>query len=456
MQQTIAAIMTPPGTGGIAAVRLSGENATEVAARVFKPYDPGRSLAAAPGYTAFYGHFYHRGHRRDQSVALLFRGPKSYTGEDVVEISCHGGDAVSHLLLEACIEAGARPAAAGEFTKRAFLNGKLSLTQAEAVMDLVSAASKEGASAAAAALQGALYRRLQQHSIGPLTALLGHLAAWTDYPEEDVPALEQQQLETTLSAVEQELQSLIAGYGAGAILQRGVDTAIVGRPNVGKSTLLNLLSGYERAIVTAEPGTTRDIVEETVSIGGIPCRLADTAGLRNTENLIEKEGIRRAKERLAGAGLVLAVFDGSQPFTDEDKVIAALCQGRPAIGILNKQDLPQKTTETDLKPYFQHILTLSAIDPAHRQRLEQAVKQVLGVSAIDPDAGMLGSLRQLEAARRALTAVQEARGAAAQGLTLDAIGVCAEDALAALLELSGENASDAVVDDVFSRFCVGK
>ena len=325
---TIAAIATAPGAGGIAVVRLSGPESYAVAARVFRPANPDRTVAGAKGYTALFGTFLEGEDAFDEGVALFFRAPHSYTGEDVVELSCHGGSAVARRLVESCIEAGAAPAAPGEYTRRAFLNGKLSLTQAEAVMDLVSADGRQGAALANASLGGALARKIAAEKEA-LTSLQAHLAAWVDFPEEDVPELDETHLQAVLGSVKDELDVLIRNYDAGAVLREGVDCAIVGRPNAGKSTLLNLLAGFDRAIVTPVAGTTRDVVEQAVRLGDIRLNLFDTAGLRDTEDVIEAEGIRRSWKKLDEAGLVLAVFDGSEPLTREDLALARKCAGRP-------------------------------------------------------------------------------------------------------------------------------
>lgn len=454
-EKTIAAIATPPGVGGIAVVRISGAEAYAVAARVFRPANPRKTLEQAKGYTALFGHFVQDGRVCDEVIALCFRAPRSYTGEDVVELSCHGGSAVSGQLLRACLDAGAQPAGPGEFTKRALLAGRISLTQAEAVMDLIGATSKQGAAAAAAAMEGALYRKIDDVR-AHLIQLAGHLAAYTDYPEEDVPELSVETLAASLAQDRETLDELIRGYDTGAVLRRGVQTAIVGSPNVGKSTLLNLLSGFERAIVTPVAGTTRDVVEQEIELAGVRLHLADTAGIRQTDDVVEAEGIRRSFARLEQAGFVLAVFDASQPADQEDVALAKKCAGRPALAILNKTDLPRQFDEQAIAPYFSKIVSISAKDPAFLSTVEQAAAQVLGVAHLDEDALLLANERQLACAKSARDALNEALDAVCGGFTLDAAGVCIDDALNALYALTGENASDAVIEEVFSKFCVGK
>lgn len=455
MEHTIAALATPPGIGGIAVIRISGARAYDIADSIFKPKNNKKETKQAAGYTAMLGDFLYEGKACDEVIALCFRAPHSYTGEDVVELSCHGGSAVSELLLRACYEAGAVPADAGEFTKRALLNGRISLTQAEAVMDLIHATSRQGARAAAANLEGALAARIRAVRERLIT-LAGHLAAYTDYPEEDVPELSQQAFAESLRASLSPLEELLRGYDAGAVLRRGVRTVIIGSPNVGKSTLLNLLAGFEKAIVTPVAGTTRDVVEQEISLGGVRLLLADTAGLRETGDEIEAEGIRRSYAQLEKAGLALAVFDASRELASEDRELAEKCAGRAAIAIINKTDLQRKLDDACLAPYFQKIVYISATDPAFLPEVEKAVLEVLGVAQLDPDAALLANERQYVAAKTARDALQDALTAIEGGYTLDAAGVCVDDALRALYALTGENASDQVIDEVFSTFCVGK
>ncbi|MEG1012088.1 MAG: tRNA uridine-5-carboxymethylaminomethyl(34) synthesis GTPase MnmE [Ruthenibacterium sp.] len=455
MEHTIAAIATPPGIGGIAIVRLSGAGVYDVAARVFAPADPAKALATTAGYTALFGHCIQDGCAFDEAIALCFRAPHSYTGEDVVELSCHGGSAVCERLLRACCAAGAKPADAGEFTKRALLNGRISLTQAESVMDLIGASSQQGAAAAAAVMDGALYRKIDGVRTELIT-LAGHIAAYTDYPEEDVTALETVALRASLQQALDALHTLVAGYDTGSILRRGVQTAIVGSPNVGKSTLLNLLSGFERAIVTPVAGTTRDVVEQEISLGGVRLLLADTAGLRVTEDAIEAEGVRRSYQRMERAALVLAVFDASQPVSDDDLALAQQCRGRASIALLNKTDLPQCFDARRIEDCFSKIVLVSARDESFLPVIEQAVLQTLCLVQIDADACLLANERQLAAAKAAQNALRDAVRAVDDGMTLDAAGVCIDDALQALYTLTGENATDDIITEVFSKFCVGK
>ena len=452
---TIAAIATAPGAGGIAVVRLSGPESYAVAARVFHPANPNRNVEEAKGYTALFGSFVEGDDAFDEGVALFFREPHSYTGEDVVELSCHGGSAVARRLVEACIAAGAAPAAPGEYTRRAFLNGKMSLTQAEAVMDMISADGKQGAALANASLSGALAKKIGAEKEA-LTGLQAHLAAWVDFPEEDVPELDDAHLHTVLGQVQQELDGLIKNYDAGAVLREGVDCAIVGRPNAGKSTLLNLLAGFDRAIVTPVAGTTRDVVEQAVQLGDIRINLFDTAGLRQTDDAIEAEGIRRSWKKLDEAGLILAVFDGSEPLTREDLALARRCAGRPAIALVNKEDKPTRFDAEIIAGDFAMVIPVCCQEEGSRKVIAAAVARLLGTNQIDPHAASLSGQRQLAAATRARDAVAGALDAVEGGFGLDAVSVCVDDALDALCELTGENASEAVINEVFERFCVGK
>lgn len=462
MSTTICALATPPGQGGIAVVRVSGPQAFAIAAQVFFPLHAEKSVTQARGYTALFGHYRLRGQEMDETVALFFRAPHSYTGEDVVELSVHGGVAMADALVEALLLAGAAPAAPGEFTRRALQNGRMSLLQAEAVMEIISAEGRQGAALAKTALDGALGRQITAIA-GALQAVAAHLAAWVDYPEEDVPALSDSTLKTTLQSQKRQLEALINGYGAGAALRHGVDCVLVGRPNVGKSTLLNLLAGFDRAIVTPVAGTTRDVLEQAVVLpGGVRLNLFDTAGIHTAApDAIEAEGIRRSWRKLEEAGLVLAVFDAAAPLTAQDLELAQACAGRPALAVLNKTDLAPSArylqqNRDELSPYFKALLPLCAQNPESLPPLNTAVETLLGVAQLDPGAAALCSARQLAAATRGRDALAEALAAIDGGFGLDAVAVCLADAQQALAELSGEDAGAATIDAVFENFCVGK
>lgn len=311
--KTIAAIATPPAAGGIGIVRISGDEALRVADKVFKASNK-LFLSQSDGYRAYHGKVWDEQTAVDEAICLVFRAPHSYTGEDVAEISCHGGLFIMRRVLQAVLNAGAAPAEAGEFTRRAFCNGKIDLDQAEAVMSLISAQGDRAAIAALNALEGNLGKKI--HACAePLVRAAAGLSAWVDYPDEDIEEIEPESLKAMFLQVKTQLEDLLLNYDAGQAATRGVETVIVGRPNVGKSTLMNLLTGYERSIVTEYAGTTRDTVEETVVLGGLTLHLADTAGLRETSNPVESIGVERAMKKLSGAQLVLAVFDGSDPLT---------------------------------------------------------------------------------------------------------------------------------------------
>lgn len=452
--ETIAAISTPQAPGGIGVVRISGPDARAVAGRVFSSRS-GKTLDGIRGYTALYGKVHDGGSIVDEAIALNFRAPASYTGEDVVELSCHGGLYVMRRVLQAVLAAGAAPAAPGEFTRRAFLNGKLGLTEAESVMQLVSAQGEQAARAALAGHEGVLAKRIGTIREKLLSAA-AHLDAWADYPEDDVPQVTAPELEKSLSSVRNELALLLRQFDAGRALREGVDTVIAGRPNAGKSTLMNLLAGCERSIVTRYAGTTRDVVEDTVLLGGIPLRLADTAGIRQAEDPVEKLGVERAFARVRSAQLVLAVFDSSQELSEEDRQLTEEVHGASCVAVINKSDLPEKIDKEYIRSNYKHIVSISALNGNGLPELTRAVGEVLKTAELNPAEGILFTERQRDAANRAEKSVDEALSALRSGMTLDAVTVSVEDAVSALLELTGERTTNAVVDSVFSRFCVGK
>ena len=455
MEKTIAAISTAPAPGGIGMVRISGKDAFAVADRVFRGVS-GRAVSQMKGYTAqLGGAFTPAGERLDDVVALVYRSPKSYTGDDVVELSCHGGLYVTKRLLQLVLDAGASPAGPGEFTRRAFLNGKVDLAQAEAVMGVIGASGEQALKAAQAGSSGVLSKKIQAIK-AQLLVQASHLAAWADFPEEDVPAVEEQELLSAIRAGEESLTQLLAGFERGRMYREGLSTVIAGRPNAGKSTLMNLLSGCERSIVTQYAGTTRDVVEETVLLAGVPLRLADTAGIRDTDDPVESIGVQAAKRRLESAQLVLAVFDSSQSLEKEDWELMDSLQGVPAVAIVNKTDLPTQMDVGEIQRRFEKTVFLSAATGEGLEELEQALSEILDTKEFHPEEGVLFTQRQRADAQRALDSLREGEQAMALGMTLDAVTVCVEDALNALSALTGEQVSEEIVDRVFEEFCVGK
>lgn len=455
MSTVIAAIATPPAAAGIGVIRLSGDGAIAVADKVFRPLGKGKTLGGLDGYSALYGHAYDRDGDIDDCVALVFRAPHSYTGEDVVELSCHGGLYLLKRVLRATLDAGAVAAEAGEFTKRAFLNGKMDLTGADAVMDLIGAGGALAARAALAAREGSTYRRAESIK-ATLLAVAAQNAAYVDYPDDDIPELSPEALGETLTEAENALEELLRTFDAGRLLREGVDTAIVGTPNVGKSTLMNRLSGSERSIVTAQAGTTRDVVEESVRVGDFVLRLSDTAGIRETEEEAEAIGIRRARERMQGAALVLAVFDGSRPLSQDDLSLLQEVGGPHTVAILNKADQPLLADTEAIAAHISHIVPLSAKTGEGVGHLTAVIAEVTGMAGLDENAGILTTERQRNGVSRALEAVGEAKEALTIGLAVDAAAVSIDAAILALSELTGEKASEAVINEVFARFCVGK
>jgi tRNA modification GTPase len=447
---TIAAIATPHAAGGIAVIRISGEDALNVADRVFQS-EHGKGPSEMKGYTCAYG----RLAGLDDGIVTVFRAPHSYTGEDVAELSCHGGIYLTQQILEAVLHAGARPAEAGEFTKRAFCNGKLSLTQAEAVMDVIAASGSRELQFANAMRNGAMVRRVQAVQ-EQLVTVLGSLAAWADYPEEDIPAVAPKPLQATLQTIQQDLQCLLATKDYGRILKSGVSTVIVGKPNVGKSTLFNLLSGCERSIVTDIAGTTRDVVEECVRLGDVTLRLSDTAGLRETEDQIEQIGVRIAKEKLEQADLVLAVFDSREALTEEDHALLAQLKDRQVIVILNKSDMGASKIAPEQLAAFPHCITMSAKEGDGLEALQQVVTEQFYQGTVTPELGILANARQVACVETALEMVTEARQALEAGELLDAVTVLLDEAAQSLMTLTGERVTEAVVTEVFRHFCVGK
>ena len=453
---TIAAIATAQAAAGLGTIKISGEKALTIADSVFCAVS-GKKISETPGYRALYGKVYDGETVIDDAVVLVFRAPKSYTGEDVVEISCHGGLFVLKRVLRAVISAGAVPAEGGEFTKRAFLNGKMDLSEAEAVMGLISASGEEARAATLNALDGALSREITLCR-DKLAVTAAFMAAWVDYPDDEIPELSDDEMTETLTDVKNRLEKLLSGFDAGKAILEGVDTAIVGRPNVGKSTLLNALSGSERAIVTSVAGTTRDVLEETVRVGNITLRLADTAGIRgNTDEEIEKIGVERAKERFDRASLVLMVLDGQQEISDDDKELLKMCENKNSIVVVNKTDGEMSLSKSELENLTSSpIVEISAKNSLGLESLTNAIETTVGTAGFDPSAPLITTERQRSCVVKATENIEEALNGIFMGITPDAVNVCIDCAIESLSVLTGEKATETVVTEVFKNFCVGK
>ena len=451
---TICAIATPAAAGGISVIRISGENAQDIAAKVFTPVS-GRALSFLAGYRAAYGRISDGAELLDDGVLLMFRAPHSYTGEDVCEISCHGGIYVTRPVLSACIKAGAEPAAAGEFTKRALLNGKMSLTQAEAVADMIGAQGAQMLSCANSQREGALYRRAERIA-DMIMDVSAQISAWIDYPEDDTPTVTEEWLAERLTAVSAEFAQLLSGYDTGRLLREGIACAIVGKPNVGKSTLMNLLAGSRRSIVSDIAGTTRDVVEESVNLDGTVLRLSDCAGLREASDEVERIGVEIMLEKLAEADVVLAVFDSSRPLDGDDERLLSSLGGKEVVCVINKCDLPPALDCAALERRFGKAVYVTATEDGAKAAIAAEISSRMKLSQLNAEAGFLANERQRSCIMRAAEATSQALEAVRAGLTPDVTGVLLSQALDAVYELSGKNTSDEVIAQVFERFCVGK
>ena len=451
--KTIVAIATPPGEGGISSIRISGDDAVAISEKIFKTKS-GEKLKDKKGYTAAYGKIFDGDDYLDDGIALIFKAPKSYTGEDVVEISVHGGVFLIKKVLRVALNAGATAAQGGEFTKRAFENGKISLTQAESVMQMISATGEQALKFAARNKDGALSKYIGKIT-EKLLFLVSQISVFSDFPEDETLTLDENGFLSSLNEISAELETLLKNYDCGKYISGGINVAIVGSPNAGKSTLMNLLSKYERSIVTPIAGTTRDVIEETVKMGDYTLRLADTAGIRSASDEVEKIGVDVAVKRMNTADLCLGVFDISKPPTSEDKELLEKLKSRPAVLVLNKNDL-----EAQDGGFFENCgiewVRISAKNGDGEKNLADAISKVLKINELDSNAEILGNERQYQKVLTAKNAADEAATALKSGVTLDAVGVIIDEALSALLELDGKRITVEVANEVFKNFCVGK
>lgn len=457
-EETISAVATALGEGAIGIIRISGEKALETGEKLFRAAS-GRKLAGYKPNTLVYGHVYDTdGSLVDECLTVYMRAPHSYTGEDVVEIQCHGGIESLKKILSLTYTAGARPAEAGEFTKRAFLNGRIDLTQAEAVMDIIRSRSEASLKLAARQQSGQLAEYLRAFR-KKLLDIVVQLEAKIDYPEDDIEEMTYAAAEEGIGGCEQELESLLKHARTGKILREGLHTAIVGRPNVGKSSLLNALLKEDRAIVSEFAGTTRDVIEEQLLLDGLPLVLADTAGIRDTDNYVEKIGVEKSLESLEKAELAICVVDGSMPLSPEDNVVLDACASKPSVVIVNKSDLPLKADIESLRKRFgaERVMQLSAKTLSGIDAFTAWLKNyVYGSEGTLNDGAYIQNTRQENLLRKALNSLKEAHGAAEGALPYDCIVIDLRQAMAFLGEITGDTVQDEVINEIFSRFCIGK
>ncbi|RLL41818.1 tRNA uridine-5-carboxymethylaminomethyl(34) synthesis GTPase MnmE [Oceanobacillus piezotolerans] len=454
---TIAAISTPIGEGAIAIVRLTGEDAIQITSKVFK----GKNLLEVDSHTMNYGKIMEPETQEiaDEVMVSVMRAPKTFTREDVVEINCHGGMVAVNRVLEIVLSEGARLAEPGEFTKRAFLNGRIDLSQAEAVMDLIRAKTDKAMNVALKQMDGrlsGLIQRLRQD----LLETVAHVEVNIDYPEyDDVEEMSHDMMRTKTKEVHGEIEELLSVAKQGKILREGLATAIIGRPNVGKSSLMNTLVQENKAIVTEIPGTTRDIIEEYVNVRGVPLRLVDTAGIRETEDIVERIGVERSRQVLKESDLILFVLNNNEPLIDEDLKLFEAIQGLEYIVIINKTDLEQKLDLDKVKELAgeRSIVATSLLKEEGVDELEKAIADTFFAGEIDTgDLTYVSNVRHIQLLKKAKKALEDAMEGLELGMPLDIVQIDVTRTWEFLGEIIGDTASDSLIDQLFSQFCLGK
>lgn len=456
MFETIAAISTPRGEGGIGIIRISGDDSFEILNKIFKAKNPNKDL----GFYKFnYGFIYDGDYMLDEAMTVRMKGPKTYTCEDVVEINCHGGYLVIQKILELVLKKGARHAEKGEFTKRAFMNGRIDLSQAEAVMDIIQGKTEKSISLSLEQLRGDLRDKIQNLK-KLLLDVTAHVNVVLDYPEEGIDEPLPAHLRDNLENVHTEINKLINSYDKGKKIKEGIKTAIIGKPNVGKSTLLNSLLKEERAIVTHIPGTTRDIIEEVINVRGIPLVLVDTAGIRETEDLVENIGVEKSKEIIEKSDLILFVLDASRELEKDDHQIIELIRenNKKAIILLNKIDLSRKITRENIDFFDGEILEISAKEETGIEEMEERIYNYILEEDVEDSSEKLviTNIRHKSALEKTKEAVENIFETIDSEMPMDLISVDLKEALDSLSEITGEISSEDILDHVFSNFCVGK
>lgn len=457
-EDTIAAISTPLGAAGIGKIRISGPDAVKIGDRLFKGV---RSrLAEAKTYTAHYGHIidFETGKTADEVIAIVMKGPRSFTGENVVEFDCHGGMVPLQRVLELVLKAGARLAEPGEFSKRAFLNGRIDLAQAEGIIEVINSKTEKGLDLALDHLGGRLSLKVRGLSDRVLK-LLAHLEAAIDYPEDEIEGFDSSELAKRLENIKNDIERLYATSSQGRIYQEGIKTVIVGKPNVGKSSLLNSLLEESRAIVTDIPGTTRDTIEEIININGIPLKIVDTAGIRETQDLVEKIGVDKARESLKRADLILMMLDIYQGIGESDLKIYDLIKEKPVIIVANKMDLKKNVDEKELKKHFSEhtLLKVSVKEEQGLEDLKRAIiDEVLDEEIKSDEEVLITRTRHKNALERSLMAVDRVIDSFKQNLPFDFLTIDLKDCLNGLGEITGETVTEDIIDRIFNDFCLGK
>ncbi len=456
---TIAAIATAIGEGGIGIIRLSGPDAIAVADRLFRAAS-GMPAAEQQTYRAAYGRIVDpaSGQTVDEVLLLVMRAPRSYTREDVVEIHCHGGPLPLRRILALVLDAGARLAEPGEFTKRAFLNGRLDLSQAEAVIDVIRAKTDASLRMAVGHLAGAFSEKIRAYR-QDILRLVAHLEAAIDFPEDDIEELAARDVAAAAEKLTADIDRLLATARTGRILREGLVTVIIGKPNVGKSSLLNALLGEKRAIVTEIPGTTRDIIEEVVNLGGIPIKVVDTAGIRETADVVERIGVARAREAVDQADLILLLLDASSPLAVEDKEVIGMLSGRPAIVLVNKTDLPSVIDMDEVRRLVagKPVIRISALEGTGVEELSTAIVDIVYSSQVSqPEGAFVNNVRHSRILQEARDCLADALATIAAGMPPDCIVVDLRAAWERLGEITGETVGEDIIDQIFTQFCIGK